>query len=247
MIIIPIIELKDGKCVSLRRGDVSDLTVHNIDPVKAAKTFEAKGAETLHITDLDGVFQGGQHNGDTAEAIIKAVSIPCTVGGGIRTMASAEWWIEHGASQIVLGTAAVKDRTFVREVCAAFPNQVAVAIDARGGNVVIEGWREVTAFGAIDFAKELESVGVTAIVFTDIDMNDELPDASFSLTAELAQELSIPVTSSGTARSLDNISTLKYLPNIHGVVLGRKLFQKEIALEDAIAIAKTPVADTPFI
>lgn len=247
MIIIPTIELQDGKCVSLRRGNMDDRVVHNVDPVSAAKKFEAAGAERLHITDLDGVLQGGRHNGDTAKAIFDAVSIPCQVGGGIRTMAAAEWWMNHGADRIVLGTAAVKDRTFVRDACARFPGKVVVSVDARGGKVVIEGWRETTTFGAIELAKDLEYAGVAAIIFTDIDMDDRLPDASFSQTAELAKQLTIPVISSGTARSLDNISTLKYLPNIHGVIVGRSLFLNEIALPDAIAVAKTPVPDTPFI
>lgn len=236
MIIYPDIELMDGKCVSLVRGKLDEPKVYDVDPLERAKEFAAAGAQWIHVCDLDGVKQGGRHNADITTSIIDAVEIPVQVAGGIRTMAGIEWWVEHGATRVVLGTAAVMDRRLVMEACAQFPGRIAVSIDARGGQVMIEGWREVTDISAMDMAKQLQDTGVGAIIYTDIDRNDDLPESSFASTAEMAQQVSVAIISSGTVKSLDDLSTLKYLPNISGAVVGRALFDEVFTLDEAIAL-----------
>jgi phosphoribosylformimino-5-aminoimidazole carboxamide ribotide isomerase len=247
MIIYPDIELKDGKCVILRRGSFDDPKVFDIEPLDAAKRFEDAGAEYLHVVDLDGVAQGGRHNADKIVEIIETVKIPVQVGGGIRTMATADWWMEHGAARIVLGTAAVKDRTFVRNACAKFPGKVVVSLDARGGYVVIEGWRETTSFTASEVAKDLADSGVAAIVFTDIDAIEGPREATFAETSALGSEISIPLISSGCVQSLDDVSVLKHIPGIHGAIIGWAFYERWIKVKDALAIAREPVTEAEFI
>ncbi len=247
MIIYPNIQVKGGKCVNLRRGDVEDVETYPIDPVTAAASCVSKGAEWLHLVDIDGVLQGGAHNGEILSRIMKTAKVPCQVGGGIRTMSAAEWWFNAGAERIVLGTAAVKDRTFVHEACARWPGKVAISIDAAGGRVVIEGWREKTTFTPIALAKEFQDIGAVAIIYTDIDMDIEQHDASFANTIQLAKELEIDVIASGTVRSLDDVAMLKHLPRVAGAIIGRALFNNKVTLEDAIAVAHQPIVNTPFI
>ena len=247
MIIYPDIEVKDGKCVNLRRGSHEDPIVFDIDPVEAAKKFEAAGAQYLHVVDLDGVLQGGRHNADKIVEIIQAVKIPVQVGGGIRTMASAQWWIDHGAARIVLGTAAVKDRTFVRNACAQFPDQVVVSIDAREGYVVIEGWREQTQFTALDLAQELADAGVAAIVYTDIDATDGERDATFGETSKVGSAIDIPLISSGCVHRLDDLSVLKHIPGVNGAIIGRAFFQRRISVKEALAVARETMTEADFI
>ncbi len=236
MMIFPDIELMDGKCVSLTRGELSDPVYYDVDPVEKAKAFAASGAQWIHVVDLDGVKQGGRHNADIITSIIDTVEIPVQVAGGIRTMASIEWWIDNGATRVVLGTAAIMDRRLVVEACAQFPGQIAVSVDERGGSVMIEGWREAATVSALEVARQLQDTGVSAIIYTDIDRNDDLPDSSFAKTTEMARQLSVPVISSGTVKSLDDLSTLKYLPNISGSVVGRALFDEVFTLDEAIAL-----------
>lgn len=247
MIIYPTIELLDGKCVNLRRGDLDDKIVFETSPVEAAKKFAASGAEWLYLVDLDGVSQGGRHNGDAITEIMNAVDIPCMVGGGIRTVSSADWWFEAGAQSVVLGTAAVKDRTLVRELCAKYPEKICVSVDGRGGKVVIEGWREETMFTPLELAKSFEETGVATIIYTDVDMSTDTAEASFAWTTELATKLDIPVIASGVVRTLDDVSTLKQLPKVSGCIIGRALFKGEVSLEEAIAIGNMPFTRAEFI
>jgi phosphoribosylformimino-5-aminoimidazole carboxamide ribotide isomerase len=246
VIIYPTIELKDGKCTIFRRGRVEDPRIFDIKPQDAARRFAEAGAEWLHITDLDGVMQGGRHNADIITDIIENVGIPVQVAGGIRTIDAVHWWMEHGAARVVLGTAAVKDRHLVQEACTLYPDKVVIAIYSSGNAAVIEGLTEVTAFKPLDLARELEKSGPAAIMITDMDMNDALPDASFALTAEIAQELEIPVISSGCVNSLDDVSILKQLPKVAGAVIGRALFNDKVSLEEAIAIGNMPFTRAKF-
>lgn len=246
MIIYPTIELQDGKCAIFRRGRTEDPKVFDIEPRDAALRFANAGAEWLHVTDLDGVMEGGRHNADIITDIINNVDIPVQVAGGIRSIDAVHWWMEHGAARIVLGTAAVKDRHLVQQACALYPDNVVIAIYSRDNRVVIEGLTEETAFNPLDLAKELEKSGPAAIMFTDMDMNDALPEASFALTAEIALELDIPVISSGCVNSLDDVSVLKQLPKVAGTVIGRALFHDKVSLEEAIAIGNMPFTRANF-
>ncbi|MBP5855885.1 1-(5-phosphoribosyl)-5-((5-phosphoribosylamino)methylideneamino)imidazole-4-carboxamide isomerase [Marivibrio halodurans] len=247
MIIYPDIEVKDGKCVILRRGSFDDPKVYDIEPLAAAKRFEASGAEYLHVVDLDGVLQGGRHNAETIVEIIETVSIPVQVGGGIRTMATADWWMEHGAARIVLGTAAIKDRTFVRNACARYPGKVVVSLDARDGYVMVDGWREQTGFTASEIAKDLADSGVAAIVFTDIDAQEGPKEATFAETSALGQEIAIPLISSGCVQSLDDVSVLRHIPGIHGTIIGWAFYERWVSVRAALAVAREPATEAEFI
>ena len=247
MIIYPDIEVKDGRCVILRRGGLDDPTPYPITPLEAATQFEAAGAEYLHVVDLDGVEQGGRRNADQIVEIIENAKIPVQVGGGIRTMTSAQWWIDHGAARIVLGTAAVKDRTFVRNACAQYPGKVVVSLDARDGYVMIEGWREKTSFTVLDLAKDLADSGVAAIVFTDIDATEGPKEAAFAETSALGSKISIPLISSGCVQSLDDVSVLRHIPGIHGAIIGWALFEDWVTLPETLAIARQPTTKADFL
>ena len=236
MMIFPDIELMDGKCVGLTRGEFDNAKYYDIDPLDQAKAFAAAGAQWIHVVDLDGVKQGGRHNADIITSIIDAVDIPVQVAGGIRTLATIQWWIDHGATRVVLGTAAIMDRRLVMEACAQYPGKIAVSVDERGGAVMIDGWREAASVSAMDVARQLQDAGVSASIYTDIDRSDDLPDSSFAKTTEMARQLSVPVISSGTVRSLDDLSTLKYLPNISGAIVGWALFEEIFTLDEAIAL-----------
>ncbi len=246
MIIYPDIELQDGRCVNLVRGRMEEPTVYDIAPLEAAKKFEGQGADWLHIVDLDGVIQGGRHNADLICEIIKAVKIPVQVGGGIRTTHSVDWWFEHGAARVVLGTAAVKDRRLVEYACAHYPGRIVVSVDAREGYVVIEGWREKTAFTALELGKSFEQSGVAEIIYTDIDRDDDLPDSSIAATSQMGQDLSIPVIASGTVKTLDDVAYLRYLPNIAGCIIGRALFSGSVDLGEALDVARQPYKAPAF-
>lgn len=237
MIIYPDIEILDGKCVSLSRGGFGEPDIFDITPLNAAREFEQAGAKWLHVVDLDGVFQGGRHNAEVICDIIDAANIPVQVAGGIRTISAVHWWFEHGAERIVLGTAAVTDQPLVVEACARYPDKIVVSVDAHEGYVVIEGWRTQTAFTALELARHFEQTGVAAIIYTDIDRYKNLPESSFAPTTDMGTTLKLPVISTGTVSDLDDMSTLKYLPNISGVIVSRALFKKVFTLEEALAIA----------
>ena len=245
MIIYPKIELQDGKVVQLKSGDMDQPVEYKTSAIDAAKKFVDSGAQFLHIVDLDGVAQGGKHNAEKICEIIDQAGVPVHVAGGIRTMNTLRWWMDHGASGAVLGTAAVNDPHFISEACKYYPQKIMVSIDARGDQVVVEGWRKPTAYSPMELAKSLEKAGVAAIIYTDIDSAHNLPESSFAMTTQMATELEIPVVSSGVARSLDDISYLSHLPNISGVIIGRALFDDEIDLNSAINIgnAKPTVAE----
>lgn len=246
MIIYPDIEIRKGQCVSLRKGAFEDPVIYNIDPLTAAKKFESDGAEWLHIVDLDSVFNDGE-NKALVEAIINEVNIPVQVSGGIRTLTQIGDWLDKGAARVVLGTVSVTDRKLIRDACAKHPGKIAVSIDAKEGLVMIDGWRTQTTFTGLELAKEFEQCGVAAIVYTDIDLYQEAPESSMANTTKIATELDIPVISSGTIRSLDDISRLHLLPNIEGAVTGWALFNDEIELASAISIGHQKVTQAPFI
>lgn len=247
MIIYPKIELKDGKVVQLKSGDIDQPVEYNLSALEAATKFVESGAEFLHIVDLDGVAQGGKHNADEICEIIDQTGVPVHVAGGIRTMSTLQWWMDHGASRAVLGTAAVNDPHFVSEACKYYPNQIMVSIDAREGQVVVEGWKKPTAYSPLELARTLEKAGVAAIVYTDIDSAHSLPESSFAMTTLMATELDIPVVSSGVARTLDHISYLSQLPNVAGVIIGRALFDGDIDLAAAITIGNAKPTMAEFI
>lgn len=247
MIIYPKIELQDGKVVQLKGGKMDQPVEYNITPLSAAKKFVEAGADFLHIVDLDGVAQGGNHNATEICEIIDKAGVPVQVAGGIRTMNTLQWWMDHGATRAVLGTAVVNDPHFVSEACKYYPDQIVISIDAKNDNVVVDGWTRPTAYTPLELAKSLERAGVAAVIYTDIDSAHDLPETSFAMTTQIAMELDIPVISSGVARTLDDISTLSNLPNISGAVVGRALFDEEIDLYSAIEIGSSKPTKAEFI
>lgn len=237
MIIYPEIELMDGKVVRLRDGDIDNPVVQDQDPVELAKSYAMAGAAWLYLVDLDAIKQGGRFNHEIILKIIEEVSIPVQVAGGMRTMATIEWWIERGATRVVIGTGAVKDRNLLKEACARWPGRIVVSIDAGAdGFVYVEGWKEKTAYTALQLGHELQADGVAEIIYTDINADPELPESTFSAAMEMGRQLSVPVVSSGLTRSLDDLSRLKYLENISGTVIGYALLDKNFTLDEAIAL-----------
>lgn len=230
MILFPAIDLKDGQCVRLVKGEMDQVTVFNESPADQAHAFVRAGFTWIHVVDLNGAFAGEPVNAGAVEAILEAVDMPVQLGGGIRDMKTAEHWIGQGISRIVLGTAAVKDPDFVREACDAFPGQVAVGIDARGGRVAVEGWAETSDMLAVDLARSFEDAGVAAIIHTDIDRDGALEGVNAEATAELARAIRIPVIASGGVASLDDLAALKEheADGIMGVISGRAIYDGRI-------------------
>ncbi|MGD9538669.1 MAG: 1-(5-phosphoribosyl)-5-[(5-phosphoribosylamino)methylideneamino]imidazole-4-carboxamide isomerase [Alphaproteobacteria bacterium] len=242
MILFPAIDLKDGACVRLVRGDMAQATVFSTEPAAQAKAFEAQGFEWLHIVDLNGAFEGRPVNGAAVGAILGAVGIPVQLGGGIRDMATIEAWLAKGVARVILGTVAVKNPALVREACRAFPGKVAVGIDARGGRVATEGWAETSALSALDLAKAFEDAGVAAIVHTDIERDGALEGMNVEATAALARAISTPVIASGGVTSHDDLRRLKAVEDagIVGVIAGRALYDGRIEPAEARRILKGP-------
>ena len=236
MILFPAIDLKDGKCVRLQKGDMDAVTVFNDSPADQAKQFEDQGFEYLHVVDLNGAFAGESVNGDAVEAIIKAVNMPVQLGGGIRTIEHIQAWLDRGLARVILGTIAVRDPELVKEACKKFPGQIAVGIDARGGKVAVEGWAQTSELDVIELAEKFEGVGVAAIIFTDIDRDGILTGINWHATLELAQAVSIPVVASGGLASMDDINTMckPEMAVLEGAISGRALYDGRIDVEKAL-------------
>jgi phosphoribosylformimino-5-aminoimidazole carboxamide ribotide isomerase len=238
MILFPAIDLKDGQCVRLKLGDMATATVYNADPAAQALAFEEQGFRWLHVVDLNGAFAGKSVNGAAVGAILKTTKNPVQLGGGIRTLAQVEDWLDRGLARVILGTAAVRDPDLVSEACRKFPGKVAVGIDAKGGKVAVEGWAEASELGAVELAKKFEGAGVAAIIYTDIDRDGVLSGINWDATIELANAVSIPVIASGGLASLDDIRrmTMPDTQKLEGAISGRALYDGRIDPAEALAI-----------
>lgn len=238
MILFPAIDLKEGRCVRLKQGDMEQATIFNDDPAAQAAQFESQGFQWLHVVDLDGAFAGKPMNAGAVEAILKKVAFPVQLGGGIRDMKTVEGWLEKGIARVIIGTAAVRDPAFVREAAKAFPGKVAVGIDARDGYVAVEGWAETSALAADDLGRRFEDAGVSAIIYTDIARDGMLQGINWEGTIGLAQALSIPVIASGGLASMADIERL-CAPDaaiLEGAISGRALYDGRI--DPAAALAR---------
>jgi phosphoribosylformimino-5-aminoimidazole carboxamide ribotide isomerase len=240
VILFPAIDLKDGQCVRLKRGAMEDATVFNNDPAAQAKSFADAGFEWLHCVDLNGAFDGRSTNADAIKAIRAAINLPIQLGGGIRDRAGIEGWLEAGISRIILGTAALKNPTLVKEAARAHPGLIAVGIDARDGKVAVEGWAEVSQLDVAELAARFEDVGVAAIIFTDIARDGMLQGVNAEATAALARLTKIPVIASGGVAGIGDIEALKstHEPNILGVIIGRALYDGRIDATAALTLSK---------
>ena len=238
VILFPAIDLKDGQCVRLQLGDMNAATVFNDDPAAQAAAFERQGFKYLHIVDLNGAFAGKPVNAGAVEAILKAITMPAQLGGGIRDLATIETWLARGIRRVILGTAAVRDPALVRTACKNFPGRVAVGIDAKGGKVAVEGWAETSELTVIDLARRFEDSGVAAIVYTDIDRDGVLKGLNLPATAELARAVSIPVVASGGLASIDDVKDLMRpeYSMLEGAITGRALYDGRIDPREALAL-----------
>ncbi len=238
MIFYPAIDLKDGNCVRLLRGDMDQATVFNNDAGAQAKEFAKSGADWIHVVDLNGAFAGKPINEKAVEAIINASDCSVQLGGGIRNLDQVGKWLDKGLSRVILGTVAVKNPQVVRDACREYPNKIVVGIDALNDLVAVEGWAQATEISALELAKRFEDIGVAAIIFTDIDRDGAMAGVNVDATAELARQISIPVIASGGVSSLDDLKILCKYPEISGVISGRALYDGQIDLGDALDICK---------
>ncbi len=234
MILYPAIDLKDGNCVRLLRGDMAAATVFGTDPAAQARAFQDAGAEWLHLVDLNGAFAGRPVNAEAVAAILDAVSVPAQLGGGIRDMATIETWLERGLSRVILGTVAVESPSLVREAALAFPGKIAVGIDARAGRVATRGWAEETDVMATDLARQFEDAGVAAIIYTDIHRDGAMQGPNTAATEALARAVTIPVIASGGVSSMQDLLALRDTRVIAGAISGRALYDGAINLGEAL-------------
>lgn len=236
MLIIPAIDLKDGQCVRLRQGAMEDSTVFSDDPVATAQRWVDAGCRRLHLVDLNGAFAGTPVNGEAVMAIARAwPDLPVQIGGGIRDLETIEHYVRSGVSFVILGTAAVKRPAFVREACAAFPGRVIVGLDARDGRVATDGWAEVSDIMATDLARQFESDGVSAIVYTDIARDGMMQGVNVEATLAMARASSIPVIASGGITNLDDIRALAAVAHegIAGAITGRAIYEGTLDVAEA--------------
>jgi len=240
MLIIPAIDLKDGKCVRLRQGRMDDDTVFSDDPVSMAKRWVDAGARRLHLVDLNGAFEGEPVNGDVVRAITQEFpNLPVQVGGGIRDAETIDAYLKAGVEYCIIGTKAVRDPEFVDQVCEQFPGHIIVGIDAKDGMVAVEGWAEVSDVKAVDLAARFENAGVSAIVYTDISRDGMMQGVNVEATAQLARAISIPVVASGGITNMDDIHRLLKVADsgIDSAITGRAIYEGTLDFSDAQRVA----------
>ncbi len=235
----PAIDLKDGRCVRLRRGEMDQATVYAEDPAAQAIAWRDAGFRWLHVVDLNGAFAGRPVNSDAVTAILAAVDLPVQLGGGIRDLARIEAWLAAGVRRVILGSVAAKHPALVLEACAAFPGRIAVGIDARDGFVATEGWTETSTMPAAELGLRFEDAGVAAIIYTDIGRDGMLSGLNLEQTLDLAAKLTTPVIASGGVGSLDDLAALRQAAagtRIEGVIVGRALYDGRVTARDALAL-----------
>jgi len=240
VILFPAIDLKDGLCVRLEQGDMARATVFHRDPAFQAHAFETQGFEYLHIVDLDGAFAGRPVNAGAVDRILETVGLPIQLGGGIRDMATVEGWLGKGINRVIIGTAAVRDPAFVREAARAYPERIAVGLDARDGKVAVEGWAETSELTVLDIARRFEDAGVAAIIYTDIARDGLLKGLNLDATIALAEAVSIPVIASGGLASIDDVHKLiePRAATLAGAIAGRALYDGRLDPVEALTLIR---------
>jgi phosphoribosylformimino-5-aminoimidazole carboxamide ribotide isomerase len=233
MIIFPAIDLKNGKCVRLYRGEFSSSEVVGEDPLQTALSFVARGAEYLHMVDLDGALAGTIKNANSINKVLKDINIPIQLGGGIRNLHTIETLLKKGLSRVILGTAALNNPSLVKEAVKKFGDKIAIGIDARDGYVAVEGWQTSSKIEYIDFAKQMESIGVKTIIFTDISKDGTLSGPNFEATGEINNKITCNIIASGGMSCIDDIKELRKM-NLYGAIIGKALYSGNISLEEAI-------------
>jgi phosphoribosylformimino-5-aminoimidazole carboxamide ribotide isomerase len=240
MIVIPAIDLKEGRCVRLEQGLMEKDTVYCDDPAAQARIWQEQGGELLHIVDLDGAFAGVPRNKAAIEAIVGAIDIPTELGGGIRDLATVEAYLELGVGRVILGTVAKENPALVAEACRLFPGRIVVGIDAKEGLVAVRGWADVTEKKASEMAREMEGMGVAAIIYTDIARDGMMQGPNIEATRKLAESITIPVIASGGVSSLKDIENLMAIERsgVVGAITGKAIYTGALDLREAVALTK---------
>ncbi|MBT7954539.1 MAG: 1-(5-phosphoribosyl)-5-[(5-phosphoribosylamino)methylideneamino]imidazole-4-carboxamide isomerase [Rhodospirillaceae bacterium] len=238
MIFFPAIDLKDGQCVRLLRGEMDQATVFGDDPAAQALLFQEAGCTWLHVVDLNGAFAGEPVNGAAVDGILEATTMKVELGGGIRDLATIETWLKKGITRVILGTVALKNPELVKQACLEFPGRIAVGIDAKGGFVAVEGWAELSEITALELARKFEDAGVAAIIYTDIDRDGLMTGPNTEATIELAKSISIPVIASGGVSSMADLQSLKDAGSdlLEGAISGRAVYDGAIDPAQAVAL-----------
>ena len=240
MILLPAIDLKEGRAVRLEQGDITRATIFHRDPAAQARAFQQQGFEYLHVVDLDGAFAGKPMNATAVERILETVDIPVQLGGGVRDTATVESWLEKGVARVIIGTAAVRDPPFVKQAARDYPGRVAVGLDAREGKVAVDGWAQTSQLSALDIARRFEDIGVAAIVYTDIARDGMLQGLNLDATISLAEAISIPVIASGGLASMGDIKALlePRAQKLAGAIAGRALYDGRLNAAEALALIR---------
>ncbi len=238
MIVIPAVDIKNGKCVRLLQGRIDDDTVYSDDPGDMAAKWERLGAQLLHVIDLDGAFSQSPQNVNSIRKIVQSVKVPIQLGGGIRNQKTVDMYLEMGIKRVIIGTEAIKNPAFVKRICKAYPGQIIVGIDARNGKVAVDGWTQTTRIEAIDLARTLEDFGVAAINFTDIQRDGMQVGPNLEATQLLAEAISIPIVASGGVSSIQDIKDLLPLEKLGvvGVIVGKALYSGALDLTAALEL-----------
>ena len=243
MVIIPAIDIKDGRCVRLQQGRAGTESVYSDDPVAVARRWESEGAELIHVVDLDGAFSGAPKNDDLVLKIVRSVKTPIQVAGGIRTIEDIGRYVREGASRIVLGTKVVSDRPFLETACRSFPGRISVGLDTRAGKVLVKGWTEATEQSAVDLADQMNGLGILSIIFTDVQRDGMLKGPNLDAIRELARSVEIPIIASGGISSLEDIRSLLALESsgVAGVIVGKALYTGAVKLNEALSLTRGAV------
>jgi len=232
MLIFPAIDLKDGKCVRLYKGDFNKITIFNSSPYNQALTFQKKGFTDLHLVDLDGALQGKSKNKKVIIKIIKKTNLNVQLGGGIRTLKQISFWIDSGVSTVVVGTMAIQNQKILEKACNLFPGRIAVALDVRNNFLAIKGWVKQTKIKLLDFSKRLENLGVSRIIYTDINRDGTKTGVNFSQLKKIISKVNIPLTVSGGVSSIVDVKKIYKLEQFEGVIIGKAIYDKSISLND---------------
>mgnify|MGYP000283041643 FL=1 len=240
MIVIPAVDIKGGRCVRLKQGRMSEETVYAEDPLQMAETWVSKGAERIHLVDLDGAVGGKRMNGEVIRRIARSLPVPVELGGGIRNLASIEFYLESGVQWVILGTVACKEPNLVQEACRRFPGRIMLAIDARSGKVAVEGWTEETERSALEVAKSFDDQGIAAVIYTDIQRDGMSVGPNLQATGDLASFLKTPVIASGGISGLEDVRKVLSLARqgVMGMITGRALYEGTLDLAEAIRVCK---------
>ena len=234
MKIFPAIDIKDGKCVRLVKGDFKNKTEYEMSPIEQAGKYKDHGYKNLHIVDLDGALTGETVNLDIIQDIVGKFNLKIEVGGGIRNPESIQKYIDVGVEKVILGSAAIKDKNFLKETCEKFPNKIALGLDAKDGYLSVSGWTEKSNQLTLDYLKEVNDYGVSRLIYTDINRDGMKQSPNFDETAKVAEISNCPVIISGGVSSIDDIKKAKNLKNVEGIIVGKAIYDGDIKLEDLV-------------